>query len=173
MSWNWWNVSTVDNINPVPWMHPAAVAYLETILRPDMVVIEHGSGNGTLWLLDRVKAVYSYEHDEKWRNTIFKFAKGRNVNIFLQSTPPEYGNADLLLIDGLGNMRPVWMSKAEFLVKPGGVIVLDNAEREQYQAARESLLRSCVKPLQIVGYTDYGKKCITEFYRLKGGESWI
>lgn len=169
---NWWTESTPDNIEPIPWMHPAAVMYLESLLTPDMTVIEHGCGGSTLWFAERVSHVISYEKQDAWFDAINKL-RPYNVSMRYSMDFVDKEPADLLLIDGNGKHRPEWIRAAHKIVKAGGVVVVDNSERPQYQEAMTALSAYCVRPLHITGYTDYGKLVQTTFFRLKGGDSWI
>ena len=173
---NWWTESTPDNIKSVPWMHPAAVLYLESLLAPDMTVIEHGCGGSTLWFAERVRIVVSFEQNREWYESFSNVP--HTVTLVYESvkfTPSKHMDErhDLLLIDGFGKDRPEWIRTAHKIVKPGGVVVVDNSERPQYQQALGALSAYCQRPLHITGYTDYGKLVQTTFFRLKGGESWI
>ena len=173
---NWWTESKPDEIKAVPWMHPAAVLYLKSLIDVNSIVIEHGCGGSTLWLSKQVKELHSYEHFKEWFDTISaKVAGHENIFVHLRDDPPLFPDikADLLLVDGFGVQRPDWIRAAHKIVKPGGVVVVDNSERPQYQAALGALTAYTVRPLYITGYTDYGKMVTTSFYRLRGGESWI
>ena len=170
----WWNPSTPDDLQPVPWMHPAAVLYLESLLSPDMTVIEHGCGGSTLWFVDKVRELHGYDIDSGWLLEIGKTVlKYEHVFIHEQRYPPTVIHADLLFIDGHNQDRPEWIRSAPSIVKPGGVVVVDNSEREYYQAALRELAAHCHAPTIITAWTDYGKLVQTSFYRLKGGVSWI
>ena len=182
----WWTESTPDEIKPIPWMHPATVLYLESLLTPDMHVIEHGCGGSTLWFIQKVKSVASYESNPEWIKAVQKRSQNHNFTkdedgykygtmLFPEyTTSPEVSKkADLLFIDGHGADRPEWIRAAHKIVKPGGVVVVDNSERNAYHEAMGALSAYCVKPLHIVGFTDYGKLVQTTFMRLRGGESWI
>ena len=170
---NWWTESTPDEIKPVPWMHPAAVLYLESLLKHDMTVIEHGCGGSTIFFAWRVKCVVSYEDDEAWGHKVNSLPL-INADVYCREKPDDvYYKADILFIDGYGKDRPEWIRAAHKIVKPGGVVVVDNSERPAYQQAMGALSAYCVRPLHITGYTDYGKLVQTTFFRLKGGESWI
>lgn len=171
---NWWTPSTPDEIKPVPWMHPAAVLYLESLLTSDMTVIEHGCGGSTLWLAHRVKEVHSVDHSKDWREAVKRQMYAR-VYLYLSLAEIKETHCDLLLIDGYGADRPKWIKAASNLVKPGGIVVVDNSERSTYQGALEALQLHCIPPLYITGCaTGLNNKLVqTSFYRLKGGESWI
>lgn len=169
----WWNPSKPDEIKPVPWLHPAAVCYLESLLTPDMSVIEHGCGGSTLWFAERVKIVYCYDNNEEWVKRI----RHDNVRRYVYKSgyvlTVGSGDYDLLFIDGNNQDRPHWISAAHDIVKPGGIVVVDNAEREHYQEALAELRKHCHAPTIITAWTGYGKRVETHFYRLKGGEKWI
>jgi hypothetical protein len=50
----------------IPWITFGAIRFLKRLLTKEMVVYEFGSGGSTLFFANRVKRVYSVEHDEKW-----------------------------------------------------------------------------------------------------------
>ena len=71
---------------------------------------------------------------------------------------------DLLLIDGEPvEHRAVWLLESQRMVKSGGWIVLDNANRPEYAKEREQL-----KQFAELIYTSplYGSYLITEFWRV-------
>ena len=173
---NWWEPSTPEDFKPVPWMHPAAVMYLESLLRRDMVVIEHGCGGSTLWFAARCKELHSYEVNEAWFHAVVNKVKAReNVFVHLQHNPPIFPDmqADLLFIDGRNNDRPEWIMAADKLVKPGGGVVVDNSNRPHYSIPLQKLAEHCTFPTVISAWTPYGKQVDTVFYRTKGGAEWI
>ena len=171
---DWWNPSTPENMSREPWMHPAAVLYLNVLLSPRMSVIEHGCGGSTLWLALRCHSLYSYDIDDEWvkvaKEKTFKY---ENVLVNKQADPPEHIQADLLLIDGNNYDRPAWILAAPRLVVPGGVVVIDNSNRPHYREALRELATFCTLPTVIQAWTGYGKEVHTSFYRLKGGTNWI
>jgi predicted O-methyltransferase YrrM len=59
------------------------------------------------------------------------------------------------------------------MVKAGGIVVLDNAERMGYNTAKAHLMAHCEPYTSITAYTNSGKLVVTEFYRMKGGTGWI
>jgi len=71
---------------------------------------------------------------------------------------------DLLLIDGEPvEDRGEWIQAAPFIVKPGGWVVLDNANRPEYVAEREWLQG---KASLVFTSKLQGKHLVTEFYKL-------
>lgn len=172
----WWNPSTPETITPTPWLHPAATMYLESLLRRDMMVIEHGCGGSTLWFASRVKEVHSYEVNEAWFRAVVNKVKAReNVFVHLQHAPPLFPDmqCDLLFIDGWNGDRPEWILAASQMVVPGGVVVVDNANRPMYGIPLQKLAEHCTMPTVITAWTPQGKQIDTVFYRMKGGAEWI
>lgn len=140
----WWQSSSSDEIKPIPFLAPQVIQYLENLIQPDWRILEHGSGGSTLWFAERCKEVIAVENNAKWRNKILeKGIAGISVVPFL---PINVFNFNLLLIDGEPlEDRANYLLHAYDLVKPGGVVVLDNANRPQYAKEREWLQNNCEK----------------------------
>jgi len=166
----WWLPSDPDDIKAECWLHPAAVLYLESLLTPEMSVIEHGCGGSTLWFAERVKDVKSFDKNKAWVNKMREIAP-YNARVSKDDCPQEM--CDFMFIDGYNRDRPEWMFMSDKYVKEGGIIVLDNADRPHYQEGRRHLLTFCHSPLVIAATTGLGKFVVTEFYRVKGGTNWI
>jgi len=144
------------------------MCYLESLLDGNMRVIEHGCGGSTLWFAVRVRSVTFLEDvSREWRAAVLS----RNPNVC--ETVSYDGDYDLLLIDGMNAQRPKWIELSHRLVKPGGIVVVDNAERPQYRDALQRLADRCIMPTIITAWTPFGKRVDTVFYRLKGGVDWI
>lgn len=134
----WWMRAPSALIQPIPWLSPQAVEYLESIVNPDFRVIEHGSGGSTLWFAERVKEVIAYELDLGWF-AMLNERKPENVKLRNANKPAKYSKQtfDLLLIDGEPVQdRNLWLERAPQLVKAGGWVILDNANRPEYELAR-------------------------------------
>ncbi|MBX2962588.1 MAG: class I SAM-dependent methyltransferase [Cyclobacteriaceae bacterium] len=65
---------------PIPWMTPAAIDILHTLLKPDMKGFEFGSGRSTLFIAPRVKELVSLEHDQQWFTQIEVELKNKKLN---------------------------------------------------------------------------------------------
>jgi predicted O-methyltransferase YrrM len=128
--------------NPtVPWFVPAAVPFLETIVRPEMAVFEWGSGRSTVWLALRGARVVSVEIDAKWAEWVTKTLADRNLSQLVDlrltaATGDSYADIvrscglrfDLVIVDG--GYRLECLKAIGHAVKSDGVIVVDNADRE-------------------------------------------
>lgn len=128
-----------------PWLTPDAIALLRSLLRRDDVGVEFGSGRSTIWFAQRVAALTSVEHDEQWHHTVSARLKEiglDNVDCILapEDQPVERGgesayarsalafadhSIDFALVDG--HYRDF---SAKFImpkIKPGGMLIIDNA----------------------------------------------
>ena len=127
-----------------PWLTPAAIGLLGTLLRPTDRGAEFGSGRSTVWFATRVAALTSVEHDSRWHETVTSRLKDLglgNVEYILVpgDQPVERGgdsayartalafpdaSLDFALVDG--HYRDY---SARFIlpkIKPGGMLIIDN-----------------------------------------------
>jgi len=134
-----------------------AIEFLGQWLRPTDLLVEFGSGRSTVWFAERVGRVVSIEHDRAWHarvtqrlvergltNVSYKIVDdrldpGRPVNENQLEHPEKYlalaeesmtalgpnARADVILVDGCS--RDHCAQWALTHVKPGGLIVIDNA----------------------------------------------
>ena len=131
-----------------PWITFDAVAVLDDVLGPDDVGLEWGSGGTTLWFAPRVKQVHSVEAVPGWHGILsgqLRDQRITNADVRLVSVDdlgyetPEHraayvgafpeiaaGSLGFVLVDG--EYRDACALRALDLLKPGGVLVLDNAE---------------------------------------------
>lgn len=152
-----------------PWIAHFAFKRLESLIRPNMSVLEFGSGGSTLYLADKVASVYSIEHDPIWYAEIHKkLEKYSSVNHILvageqKDGSKEYKSVNGLFVEGLdfekyahaadqlpnqsvdlliidGRVRPQCLIQAKSKLKPGGILLFDNADRDSYQAVIQSEL---------------------------------
>ena len=135
-------------IKNTPWLPPDAITFLDEYLKPDMTVIETGAGGSTIWLAKRVDTVITFEHDPMWKELVLRQLKQKCldhiVTIWLDCEYPNDGIEpinnivfDLALIDGRGRVKSIETIKDH--IKPGGIIMLDNSERERYKPACDLL----------------------------------
>ena len=176
----WWIPRKPDEVAAQPYLHPAVAGYLESLLHTSYSVLEHGSGGSTLWLSKYVNRVVSVENDPVWYTKVKELVSD-NVTIFLQvfSSIPKgvVGPFDLMLIDGNPvENRGMYLNEAINLVRKGGIVILDNANRPEYAVERRALQRKCKHFITLDVNPPGHNYCVTEFYRLPGGtnaESWI
>lgn len=122
-----------------PWLVSTIVDYLEGRLKPGDRGIEWGSGRSTVWFAQRVERLVSVEHKPYWyarisaelarqglRNVEYHFcAEERGYCAVADHFPPE--SFDFCLVDGLARDRCALSALS--LVKPGGIVIVDNCNR--------------------------------------------
>lgn len=159
----WFLPRSPETIVPYPWLHPDAVSYLENLLQPDWDVLEHGSGGSTLWLAERVRSVVSIEQKVPWRMKVRDLC-GSNVTL-LEHLPNGKRKYDLFFVDGEQDERGLCILSTPRLVKPGGWLVLDNANRPEYVAERSYLSNYAEIIKRFDNNGDVGNYFITEFWQ--------
>lgn len=138
------------HFRPTPWLTEGAINFLTTFLEknPKAKVLEFGAGASTIWLTKKSICLVSIEHDPTYYELVNQAIQGINDNksTTLQLIPRPYYTIcdrypdnyfDLILIDGRDRSQCLLHSIR--LVKPGGIIMLDNAERSWYQKAISTL----------------------------------
>lgn len=174
---HWWKRKEPgENLEAIPWLAPRVVARLEEIVQPDFEILEHGSGGSTLWFAERCQHVTAVENNPDWQQIVTMFAP-ENVSLYTSmgsievSQRLDKGLFDLLLIDGEPvEDRAKWITAAQNLVKPGGWVVLDNANRPEYVDEREVLKQIAAHSETHVNNEMGTVYLVTDFYRLPGAE---
>ncbi len=127
-----------ERLHPdAPWLTADAVRFLDDNLRPSMSGVECGSGRSTLWIAQRIGTLISLEHDPDWHSSIsakLRTLALENVTYHFAAEPTEYvdklkqlpdASTEFMLVDGLERDR--CFREGMRIVKPGGLLVLDNA----------------------------------------------
>jgi len=148
-----------------PWLTRHAVAQLDQWLQGHHVGLEWGSGRSTLWFAARVAHLTSIEHDAAWHQRVADELARRGIaNVKYCFAPLEARAADsrpryvalgdegaaerydFILVDG--KHRDLCTEAALGRLKPGGLLVIDNAERyfPRRTAAPSSMLRTGRQP---------------------------
>ncbi len=102
----------------------------------DARVLEFGAGDSTSWLAQRCDNVVSIEHDPEWYAKVK--AEAPSVDLRLINRPyykvcleyPQH-HFDIVLVDGRN--RKGCIQYAALRLKPGGLLLLDDAERPWYK----------------------------------------
>ncbi len=126
-----------------PWLTQAANAILSSLIRPTDIGFEWGAGRSTLWFAKHSRRLTSIEHDEAWYRRVKGMTEENgleNVDLRLCSTQGgehssyvsavtscEPASLDFALVDG--RLREHCMSAVLDRIRPGGLLVLDNANR--------------------------------------------
>lgn len=134
--------------NPdLPWLTQGANQFLSGYIRPSDVGLEFGSGRSTLWFAARASKLVSVEHDRDWyekvsaslmqkrlANVDYRYLAG-DLDDFLVmeraiqaiTNQFEASHFDFVLVDGV--CRDICAREAIRLIRPGGILVIDNVNR--------------------------------------------
>ena len=166
---------------PLPWMNYAAIEVLESILDPSTRVFEYGSGYSTAWLSRRCRSVDAVEHDPEWWERVRSLEHGRLsvrcvacVGDALDAPADDaYVNApeaagggvpfDIVIVDGMA--RRSCLTAADGYLGPGGVVVLDDADRPELAESRRAMRERGYLEVPIRGPKPaYGHFTTTSFF---------
>jgi predicted O-methyltransferase YrrM len=129
---------TYERKNPsAPWISRTMAEILEGWLKPGDRGIEWGSGRSTVWFAERVGYLVSVEHNPVWyrrvraelerkrlQNVEYHLCEDERAYCMLADQFPQE-SFDFCLVDGLA--RDCCALAAISLIKPGGILVLDNS----------------------------------------------
>lgn len=130
-----------DDGSPVPWMTYSAIDFLKKNLNNNHEIFEFGCGSSTLFFANRVKKVVGIETKVKWFEML-KTSNLNNVEITLMEdglTNDLYQNFaknsgqkfDFIIVDSI--KRFLSATNSICALKPGGAIILDDSERDNYK----------------------------------------
>jgi hypothetical protein len=156
---------------PTPWFTYPAIRFLGDRVKQEWSVLEFGTGMGTLWWASRVREVVAVEHDATWAakvsaqcNAHVLLADGSSSDAYVRPAL-ENGPYDVVIVDGLH--RNACLASAPELLTATGVIVLDDAQRQEYQPAVAALCARGFRELELHGPQPVSKHpgCTAIFYR--------
>lgn len=143
-----------------PWIVKEAIEFLLNLINENMIGLEFGSGSSTFWFAKNIKKIISIENDEKWfiyMKELINDNKIENIELILKkckmndfskikddieitSEYIDYSNVilenrdvDFIFIDGVA--RSLCILNAIEILKPGNLLIIDNAERINYSYA--------------------------------------
>ena len=130
-----------------PWLTKQSIQFLDKFLNEaPRKVLELGSGASTIWFAQRTQDLTSFEHDLRWYDVVNKELDKQNLKVDyhlfngsyakeLKNLPTNY--FDLILVDGKDRIECIKNSIA--LLKSGGILMLDDAQRKHYAVVNELL----------------------------------
>lgn len=163
-----------SNGDPLPWVTYSFIDFIKTRLNKELTIFEYGSGNSTLFYAKRVKRVVSVEHDEAWYNKIVKSKPENAEMVFCKlEKDGEYARKaslldekfDIIIVDGRDRVN-CCIHGINALNK-GGIIVLDDSERKDYDKASGLLKDAGFKELPFTGISPglFYYKATSVFYK--------
>lgn len=122
---------------PLPWIPYPLIHFLDTKLRPSLRMFEFGAGYSTLWYAKRVAQVDAVDHDAAWFARLQQMNLPANIRLqhqqgeaYVQAVT-QYAPYELIVVDG--TLRNACMAAALGCLTPGGVLLLDNSDRPEYE----------------------------------------
>jgi predicted O-methyltransferase YrrM len=165
----------------MPWIAYSSIDYLKTFLNKRSRVLEFGSGMSTIWYAEQAGEVFSVENYKPWYDKISKIIESKgisNITYKFTDSESEYSTFmsddtkgfDLVMVDG--SCRSKCVSHASKLVKPGGILYLDNSDKDSVpfggdMRIAESIARDFAKNsnAEITEITDFAP---TQFFVQQG-----
>lgn len=138
--------------NAAPWFVHCSIEFLEGRFIPGWRCFEWGSGGSTIWLAELGGEVASVEHNDEWYLRVDGWLTqyGLSDKVELNYIQLTGGYADFILkypdnhfdlIEIDGRKRAACTGNALPKLKPGGILIVDNSEREQYQESLAAVKR--------------------------------
>ena len=139
-------VMAYESLSPdKPWLTRRANEILESYLRPSDIGLEFGSGRSTVWFAKRLLMLTSVEHDLAWGDKVQKMLQSESIkNVTYKIVRMDRDEAsgsdaayvtvvqafarhslDFVLVDGI--YREFCALQAIERIRPGGILVIDNA----------------------------------------------
>ena len=160
----------------VPWFTYPSVAFLDKRLTKGLRIFEYGSGASSVYFQKKGAALYSVEYDAAWfeklKQSIYEPNKIYSVS-YSKESPDAYVNAidipgvsfDIVVIDGRARVK--CCRKALASLSAGGILILDDSERERYSECFSLMQDKDFRYIEFWGISagDYNLKCTTIFYR--------
>lgn len=170
----WWKPSKPEELKAVPWLHPAVVLYLESLIQKKWRALEFGGGGSTLWLAKRCLHVTTVESNAAYYAALEK-VKPKNVKLLDKHPAVITDTYDLMIVDGEPLKARAWfLENARYLMRGGGIVVLDNATQPEYARQRSELMGWAKHHITLDVNPPGHQHCVTDIYRMGGGlASWI
>ena len=159
---------------PIPWYSYAAIHFLENRLPTDLDVWEFGSGLSTLWWATRCRSLRTVEHNRGWYEKMTSLAPD-NVSLnhveldidgdYAASIALPAQHYDIVVVDGRDRVHCA--IHAIPWIKPRGIVVWDDSERERYTPGFEALKTNGFRRIDFIGLgpVTANRQATTIFYR--------
>jgi len=117
---------------PLPWYTYPAIHFLQCKDFKNCTVLEFGAGQSTLWWSKRATQVLSFEGDLEWYTYVERHVP---PNVKIVYVPQDLAGIeshlrdlsfDVIIVDGMDRLRASRIARD--VVKPGGVVIVDNSD---------------------------------------------
>jgi len=129
----------------LPWLPFRLIDELAERVDGASRVFEYGGGGSTLWFLDQGAEVITVEHHPGWAAELGKRITSDRWTLLQRSSDDDYADYvgaigeypddsfDVVVVDGRERARCATAAMPK--VRPGGLLIVDDVDREKYHAA--------------------------------------
>lgn len=160
--------------HPIPWWTYSFIDFLEPRLPSGLRIFEYGSGSSTRYFAAKGADVISVEHDIDWLNkgNIEKPETAKLIyrpldedGAYCRAIQEQSESFDMIIVDGRDRVN--CCKQAYDRLNEGGVIILDDSERERYNPGRSFLFSKGFRELSFSGISPglFYKKATSVFYK--------
>ena len=159
---------------PLPWMTYPFISFIEQRLTREMDIFEYGSGYSTLYFAPKVRTIISVEHDIAWLEKMKADIPGNSTinyieldvnGAYAQSSVNSGKQFDIIIVDGRDRVN--CMKQSVEALNRRGVLILDDAQREEYRPGINYLGEKNFKRISFTGIApgNLDEKNTDVFYR--------
>jgi len=133
-------------------LNKSTLDFMASKITPESLVIEFGGGWSSRWFADRCGRLVVIETNVRWARLIYndlQFTRAA-TSVLIPPVKKLPVRADLVLIDCSEVLRFKYTQWGWPLVKPGGWILFDDAQRPQNGEAVTWLIEQAGKPITLV-----------------------
>lgn len=156
---SYYEKSSVDaEGSPLPWITYPAIDFLKKRITKEMSVFEYGTGGSTLWWASMAKNVVGVEHNIQWyervsnnlpANVELLYVELKYNGEYCKTASTRNKKFDIIVVDGRDRVNCI--TNSILALKSGGVIILDNSERNEYEEGIAHLLTNSFKRIEFIG----------------------
>lgn len=146
--------------SPAPWLSYPFLEFFIPRLKSSISLFEYGLGNSSLFFMDKLGDHYGVEHDIVWYEKLqesidtekLKLVKKKDFSDSISNFGRKF---QVIIIDGI--LRNECLNKCTEFLEPDGIIILDDAEREEYAHEIKNLKLKGFKSLEFYGMKAFGR----------------
>lgn len=148
----------------LPWYNAKLISFLEAFLKEDFVVFEYGGGASTLFYASKVRKVCTIETRLLWLNFVLEnlalnmqnggelLSDNIEIRLCENGNLPNFAKEianfsekkfDIIVVDSRDRSKCIQESVNH--LNDGGIIILDNSERENLRLAKDFMKSSGFK----------------------------
>lgn len=160
--------------NPIPWVTYSFIDFISGRMTKGLQMLEYGCGNSTIFYAKQGCDVTAVEHVQEWLDIVRPQlpANAQVLHVDLvpggdyAQTAKRLGKAwDIIIVDGRDRVNCT-IHSSDYLSE-GGVLILDDSERERYKPAYTHMAAKGYRHIDFWGISPglFYRKSTTVFYK--------